>query len=185
MPGVARSDNPRQEPLPLCTDRGPTSRKWGLDRVLPTMVHNAHIGRPCNPDDPNSSLKFPESPVTMYRFLQSSDCEIDGTWDCTDRCYQPSSSIGCRPPWSMDVPEAIIMRAVGPASNGLRNPTKQNRVGKSLDCMNEIIRETPNAQVTSRIFLHVMKAEDAACREHMYNKSTNEQSQFLKKWERM
>lgn len=94
---------------------------------------------------------FPEGPVTVYRFMQSSDCEIDGTWDCTGRYYQPSSSIGFRPPWSMNVPDAIMMRAVASASNGLRTPTKQNRVGQSLDCMNEIIREMSNAQVTSRI----------------------------------
>jgi hypothetical protein len=42
--------------------------------------------------------------------------------------------------------------------------------------MNEVIRDASNAQAPSRIFLHVMQAEDAACREYIKNKTTIEQS---------
>jgi hypothetical protein len=139
---------------------------WGQDPVLLTMVHNAHIGTPSHPDDPDSPLIYPEGPVTVYRFMQSPDCELDGTWDRTGH-YNPTSNIGCKPPWSMkDVPDATVMRAAAMASRSLRNSTKRKGGGRSLDYMNEIIRDMSNAQAPSRIFLHVMQAEDAAWRVH-------------------
>jgi len=140
------------------------------------MVHNAHIGIPSNPDDPDSPLMYPEGPATVYRFMQSPDCEIDGTWDRTGH-YIPDSNMGCNPPWSMkDVPDAIVMRAAAMASKELRNPTKQKRAGTSLEYMNEIIRDMSNAPTPSRIFLHVMKAEQAACQEYISNKTSFERS---------
>jgi len=149
---------------------------WGQDPVLLTLVHNAHIGIPSDPDDPDSPLIYPEGPATVYRFMKSPDCEIDGTWDRTGH-YHPETNIACNPPWSMeDVPDAIVMRAAAMASKELRNPTKQKRAGTSLEYMNEIIRDMSNARTPSRIFFHVMKSEAAACREYITNKTTDEQS---------
>ena len=152
------------------------AEKWGLNPVLLTMVHNAHIGTPSNVQDPDSPLVYPERPVTVFRFMQSPDCEIDGTWDRTGH-YHPTSQSGCKPSWSMeDVPDATVMRAAAMASRHLRSDSKQNRAGTSLEYMNGIVQDMSNAQVPSRIFLHVMKAEDAACQEYITNKSTDEQS---------
>jgi hypothetical protein len=152
------------------------AEKWGLDPVLLTMVHNVHIGTPSNTDDPNCPLIYPEGPVSVYRFMQSPDCEIDGTWDRTGH-YNPTSNIGCKPPWSMgDIPDATVMRAATMTSRALRNSTKQKRAGTSLEYMNELVQNMSNAEVPSRIFLHVMKAEDAACREYITNKITDEHS---------
>ena len=152
------------------------AEKWGLDPVLLTMVHNAHIGIPSNRDDPDSPLIYPEGPVTVYRFMQSPDCEIDGTWDRTGQ-YNPTSNIGCKPPWGMeDIPDATLMRAAAMASRHLRSKSKQKRAGTSLEYMNEIVQNMSNAEVPSKIFLHVTKAEDAACREYITNKITDEQS---------
>jgi hypothetical protein len=140
------------------------------------MVHNAHIGTPSNPDDPDSPIIYPEGPATVYRFMQSLDCQIDGTWDCTGH-YHPDSNIGCKPPWSMEhVPDATVMRAATMVSRELRNTIKQKRAGTSLEYMNEIIQDMSNAEVPSKIFLDVMKAEDAACREYNTNKITDDQS---------
>jgi hypothetical protein len=152
------------------------AEKWGLDPVLLKMVHNAHIGTPSNPDNQDSPLIYPEGPVTVYRFMQSPDCEIDGTWDRTGD-YNPTSNIGCKPPWSMeDVPDATVMRAAAMASRALRNLTKQKRAGTSLEYMNEIVQDMSNAEVPSKIFLQTMKAENAACQEYTTNKITDEQS---------
>jgi hypothetical protein len=152
------------------------AEKWGLDPVLLTMVHNAHIGTPSNPDNQDSPLIYPEGPVTVYRFMQSPDCEIDGTWDRTGQ-YNPTSNIGCKPPWSMeDVPDATVMRAAAMASRHLRSNSKQKRAGTSTEYMNEIVQDMSNAEVPSKVFLHVMKAEDTACREYITNKITDEQS---------
>ena len=149
---------------------------WGQDPVLLTMIHNAHIGTPSNPDNPDSPLIYPEGPVTVYRFMQSPDCEIDGTWDRTGQ-YNPTSNIGCKPPWGMeDIPDATVMRAAAMASRHLRSNSKQKRAGTSLEYMSEIVQDMSNAEVPSKIFLHVMNAEDAACREYITNKITDEQS---------
>ena len=75
-----------------------------------------------------------------------------------------------------DIPDANVMRAAAMASRDLRHPTKQNRETTSLEYMNEIVQDMSNAEVPSRIFLHVMKAEDAACREYIGNKTSVEQS---------
>jgi hypothetical protein len=152
------------------------AEKWGLEPILLKMVLNAHIGIPSNPDDPDSPPIYPEGPVTVYRFMQSPDCEIDGTWDRTGQ-YNPTSNIGCKPPWSMgDIPDATVMRAAAMASRHLRSKSKQKRAGTSLEYMNEIVQDMSNAEVPSKIFLHVMKAEGAACREYITNKITDEQS---------
>jgi hypothetical protein len=131
---------------------------------------------PSDPDDPDSPLKYPEGPVTVYKYMQGPDCEIDGTWDRTGH-YNPTSNIGCKPPWGMeDVPDATVMRAAAMASRALRNSTKQKRAGTSLEYFNEIVKDMSNAEVPSKIYLHVMKAEDTACREYINTKTSAEQS---------
>jgi hypothetical protein len=131
---------------------------------------------PSDPDDPDSPLKYPEGPVTVYKYMQGPDCEIDGTWDRTGH-YNSTSNIGCKPPWGMeDVPDATVMRAAAMASRALRNSTKQKRAGTSLEYFNEIVKDMSNAEVPSKIYLHVMKAEDTACREYINTKTSAEQS---------
>jgi hypothetical protein len=75
-----------------------------------------------------------------------------------------------------DIPDATVMRAAAMVSRHLRSNSKQKRAGESLEYMNEIVQDMSNAEVPSKIFLHVMKAEDAACREYITNKITDEQS---------
>jgi len=75
-----------------------------------------------------------------------------------------------------DVPDATVMRAAAMASRHLRSDSKQKRAGTSLEYMNEVVQDMSNAEVPSRIFLHVMKAENAACQEYITKKITDEQS---------
>jgi hypothetical protein len=150
---------------------------WGQDPVLLTVVQNAHIGIPSIPDDQTSPLLYPEGPATVYRFMRSPDGEIDGTWDREGQ-YHPSGNIGCKPPWGMeDVPDSIVMRAAAMASRQLRNPIRLSRVQTSLEHMSDIITTMSNRpRQPSRIFLHVMASEIAACQEYISNKTAAEPS---------
>jgi len=171
---------PFAEKLATYTSEGiKKSNRFGVDPVLATIVHNAHVPYSPNSGDPDTPLQYPsQGPLTVYDFMKRYGV-IDDTWDTKD---PPRSLPPCSTLWNMaDVQPITLMKAAEKASKQLRDwPKPPMCDGTSLGFLDQTMslwERAPDLRIPSHtaldMFKYVMETEATACLEYIDNKAAS------------